>query len=140
MKNISIAIIVITVAGLLIGVVETFVPGFQNELVSKIAGSILFGGFGLAGVYLAHSKVTGNPLITNIIAGLGILIGGIFIGLIICLWFFPEIEMASQDRILGHAHYLKMLQKERLIILSVSLILFSTRQIIRMTFGLIELD
>lgn len=97
MKNLSIVFIIMTITGLFIGIVEKFIPGFQDEFVGKIADSMLFGGLGVFATALAFAK-TEKVWATNLLTLIGVFFSGLLISILICNWFIPEYNEASQNR------------------------------------------
>jgi hypothetical protein len=139
MKNISLVVIILSIASLTTGALTTFVPELKNESVSELATCIFFTIFGLGLVCMAHAK-TEKQWATNFVVIIGTIFGGLIISVVISYCFFPEILEVSRNRRLDPVYHELMLQKGRMIWLTISGIILVNRQITKKHLGLISLD
>src|SRR3989338_110978 len=122
-------------AGLIMTVTANFIPGFENPVVSKLAMSIILGGFGIIAVSLAFAK-TEKVWATNLLTFVGTIFGGLLLSIIICNWLTPGFNEASQNRRVNPELWDQALFQGRMMWLCISSFILATRISIKKRIGL----
>lgn len=107
-------------------VTANFIPGFENPVVSKLAMSIILGGFGIIAVSLAFAK-TEKVWATNLLTFVGTIFGGLLLSIIICNWLTPGFNEASQNRRVNPELWDQALFQGRMMWLCISSFILATR-------------